>query len=123
MVKILVAEDNSSVRDFVERGLTTLGHSVRAVPDGGQAVLALAQEPFDVLLTDIVMPVMDGIALALKASAEYPAMQIVMMTGFAHERQRAYNLDSLIAEVLEKPFTLDALGAAIDQAMAKMQTG
>ena len=119
MAHILVAEDNSSVRDFVDRGLAALGHSVVSVADGGQALLALQRDRFDILLTDIVMPVMDGIALALKATADYPDLKILMMSGFAHERQRAYNLEDLVGDVLEKPFSLDALATAIERALKR----
>ncbi|GAB4142855.1 MAG: response regulator [Sphingomonadales bacterium] len=118
MAKILVAEDEPSVREFVARGLEVLGHQVTAVGDGGAAVERLAQDRFDLLLTDIVMPVMDGIALALKASADHPDLKILMMTGYAQEKQRAHNLDALIHDVLSKPFSLDQLGQAIRRALA-----
>lgn len=118
MARILVAEDNGSVRDFVERGLVAGGHVVTAVNDGGAALEALQRDRFDLLLTDIVMPVMDGIALALLASDEFPDMPVLMMSGFSHERQRAYNLSELIQDVLEKPFALSDLLAAVDKALA-----
>ena len=66
-VRVLVAEDNPSVRDFITRSLASAGHKVASVGDGQQALDALAREKFDVLVTDIVMPNVDGIALALKA--------------------------------------------------------
>jgi DNA-binding response OmpR family regulator len=94
------------------------GHAIVAVEDGQMAARALARERFDLLLTDIVMPGMDGIALALKAAKEWPAMPIVMMTGFAAERQRAHNLDALIHTVLAKPFTLADLVASVNEALA-----
>jgi DNA-binding response OmpR family regulator len=58
------------------------------------------------LLTDIVMPNLDGIALALKVAKEHPSMPVLLMTGYAAERQRAHNLDVLIHDVITKPFTL-----------------
>lgn len=117
MARILVAEDNAAVREFVERGLIHFGHEVVAVADGGAAVGELGRATFDLLITDIVMPVMDGIALALKTSADFPDMPVLMMTGYAHERQRAYNLSELIADVLDKPFTLEALGEAVNRTL------
>jgi two-component system, cell cycle response regulator CpdR len=117
MARILLAEDNASVREYAERGLAGLGHTVVATSDGAEALDKLKQESFDLLLTDIVMPIMDGIALALAAGDAAPAMPILMMSGYAQERQRAHNLDSLISDVLSKPFTLGELRAAVDQAL------
>jgi two-component system cell cycle response regulator CpdR len=117
MAKILVAEDDRAVSAFVVRALVHGGHEVTAVPDGLAALTRLADESFDLLLTDIVMPGLDGIALALKASKDYPAMRILLMTGFAAERQRAHNLEALIHRVIAKPFTLDEICAAADEAL------
>ncbi len=117
MAHILLAEDNDSVREYAERGLTGLGHTVVATPDGAAALEQLKTGKFDLLLTDIVMPIMDGIALALAAGDAAPGMPILMMSGYAQERQRAHNLDTLIADVLSKPFTLGELRAAIDQVL------
>ena len=118
MANILVAEDDEAVRAFVARALSYLGHQVRSVPDGSGALVALEREDFDLVLTDIVMPVMDGIALALKIAKEYPSLKVLMMTGYADEKQRAHNLDLLIHNVVAKPFTLeqicDAVGAALE---------
>ena len=83
------------------------GHNVTAVGDGGAALAALEETPYDLLLTDIVMPGVDGIALALKATKDRPALPVVLMTGFADERQRAHNLDALIDRVVSKPFSLE----------------
>jgi two-component system, cell cycle response regulator CpdR len=117
MAKILVAEDDRAVSAFVVRALAHGGHEVTAVPDGLAALTRLAGESFDLLLTDIVMPGLDGIALALKASKDYPAMRILLMTGFAAERQRAHNLEALIHRVIAKPFTLDEICAAAADAL------
>lgn len=119
MAKILVAEDEPSVSVFVSRALAHAGHQVSTVPDGIAALAALAAEPFDLLLADIVMPDLDGVALALKASKEYPAMKILLMTGFASERQRAHNLEALVNRVIDKPFTLDEICAAVAAELAK----
>lgn len=113
-----MAEDDEAVREFVSRALSYYGHQVTAVPDGGAALEALEKSPFDLMLTDIVMPGLDGIALALKATKVRPAMPVVMMTGFASERQRAHNLDALIDRVVAKPFSLKEICAAVDDALA-----
>ena len=67
------------------------------MPDGFAALAALAAQSFDLLLCDIVMPGLDGIALALKAGKDYPALKILLMTGYSAERQRAHNLAALVA--------------------------
>ena len=117
MAKILLAEDEASVSEFVRRALTQTGHVVTAVGDGLGAVTALAGETFDLLLSDIVMPRLDGIALALKAGKDYPAMKILLMSGYAHERQRAHNLDVLAHRIIAKPFTLAEICAAVDDTL------
>jgi CheY-like chemotaxis protein len=114
---ILLAEDDEAVREFVKRALGHYGHSVTAVGDGGAALAALEESPYDLLLTDIVMPGMDGIALALKATKERPALPVVLMTGFAAERQRAHNLDALIDRVVSKPFSLKEICAVVEDAL------
>ncbi len=117
MAKILLAEDDEAVREFVCRGLSYAGHEITDVDDGTGALEALADERFDLLLTDIVMPGLDGIALALKVTKDRPEMPILLMTGYAAERQRAYNLDSLIHMVITKPFSLKQISEAVTQAL------
>lgn len=118
MASILIAEDDKAVREFVSRALHQEGHDIIAVGDGQQALTALGNRPFDMLLADIVMPRMDGIALALKAAKDYPDLPVLLMTGYAAERQRAHNLDALIQEVITKPFTLKDICAAVRRVLA-----
>tara|TARA_R100000005_G_scaffold89219_1_gene59624 strand:+ start:8120 stop:8551 length:432 start_codon:yes stop_codon:yes gene_type:complete len=118
MARILIAEDEAALREFISRALTYHGHEVVTVNDGADALVTLQKgRPFDLLLTDIVMPVMDGIALALKVSKDLPDLRILMMTGYAAERQRAYNLDMLIHDVIAKPFTLDEICEKVNEAL------
>jgi two-component system cell cycle response regulator CpdR len=116
--KILVADDEPSVRQFVERALNYAGHAVTAVADGNAALAALEKQKFDLLLTDIVMPDLDGIALSLKVAKDYPATKILMMSGYANQRQRAHNLDFLVHEVISKPFTLEEITRKVKEALA-----
>lgn len=109
MARILVAEDERAVREFVRRALTHNGHEVALLEDGIEALGLLGKGEFDLLLTDIVMPCMDGIALALKVARDKPDMKILLMSGYAAERQRAHNLDELIHRIIAKPFTLQSL--------------
>jgi len=118
VAKILLAEDESAVSAFVTRALEHAGHEVVAVPDGLAAVAALAADEFDLLLSDIVMPGLDGIALALKAGKDHPAMKILLISGYADERTRAHNLDALAHRILAKPFTLAEICAAVDEVLA-----
>ena len=118
MARILVADDEASVRSFLERALTLRGHEVETAADGSEALAALGRGEFQLLLTDIVMPVMDGITLALKAASEQPDLVILMMTGYAAEKQRAHNLEALIHDVVLKPFTMEQICRAVDHALA-----
>ena len=118
MARILVAEDEDSVREFLTRALGHKGHEVTAVADGGQALEALQAESFDLLLADIVMPRLDGVALALKVSKDFPALKIVLMTGYSTERARAHNLDALVHQIVEKPFSMDEICAVVEAALA-----
>ncbi len=120
MARILVAEDDDGVRAFVTRALEHAGHDVVASEDGGLAAEIILDEngAFDLLLSDIKMPVMDGIALALEVAGRFPDVTIVLMTGFADQRERAHGLDQLIYDVIPKPFTLQALMQKVDDALA-----
>jgi two-component system cell cycle response regulator CpdR len=111
MARILLAEDDDNVRAFVSRALVHSGHEVIEAEDGGMAAEIVADEAgrLDLLLSDIKMPVMDGIALALSVAATYPTLTIMLMTGFADQRERAHGLDALIYDVVPKPFTLQVL--------------
>lgn len=122
MARVLIAEDDTAVREFVRRDLIHGGHEVATAHDGLDALDRLINEDeFDLLITDIVMPGMDGIALALKVSKDYPRTAILMMTGFAAERQRAHNLEELIHEVVPKPFSLKQICDAAEGALADRQ--
>jgi CheY-like chemotaxis protein len=119
MAQILIAEDDLAVQNFVARALTHRGHEVQAVGDGVQALEALGRKYYDLLITDIVMPGLDGIGLALKVARDYPDLPVLLMSGYSAERQRAHNLDELICKVVSKPFTLKDICDAADQTLAE----
>jgi DNA-binding response OmpR family regulator len=121
MARILVAEDDDNVRGFVVRALNYAGHEVTAAEDGGFAADILAGTPagFDLLLSDIRMPVMDGIALAHSTAALRPDLTILLMTGFADQRERADGLDAIVYDVIGKPFSLDQLVQKVDDALSR----
>ena len=119
MARILIAEDEAPLRGQIVRALAANGHDAVAAADGGEALDMLVRENgrFDLLLADIKMPVMDGIALALAAARDYPDLVILLMTGFADQRERASGLDALIHDILTKPFALEDLRRAVDEAI------
>ncbi len=117
-VRVLVAEDNPAVREFIIRSLASVGYAVSAAIDGQQALDMLAHEKFDVLVSDIVMPNVDGIALAMKATRLFPELRVVMISGYAQERMRAHNLDALVHKILAKPFSLEEICDAVKIALS-----
>lgn len=121
VARILIAEDEDAVRALVIRALNQDGHTVVAAADGAEALDLLQRESgrFDLLLTDIKMPVMDGLALALAAARDFPSMPIVLMTGYADQRERASGIDALIRDVIAKPFTLAELRLSIAAALGR----
>jgi DNA-binding response OmpR family regulator len=125
MARILVTEDDDSVRAFVARALALDGHSIETAEDGADALETLRREAasFDLLLSDIKMPMMDGIALALEAAAEFPRLTILLMTGFADQRERADGLDRVVHDVVPKPFSLAEIRRAVVSALAAGRGG
>jgi DNA-binding NtrC family response regulator len=117
MARILVVDDEEPIRTFVQRALGMDGHEVTTAGDGAEALDVLAVDSFDLMLSDIRMPLMDGIALALSAGRDCPDMTILLMTGFADQRERAVDLEALIHDVVTKPFSLDQLRAAVADAL------
>src|ERR1700686_3985512 len=119
MARILIAEDEESIRSLVARALRQDGHEVTTASDGAEALDVLVRQKgaFELLLTDIRMPVMDGIALALAAARDHPDITILLMTGYADQRERATGLNMLIHDVITKPFTLATIRAAVNEAL------
>jgi two-component system, cell cycle response regulator CpdR len=120
MARILIAEDEEGLRSLVARALSQDGHAVVTTNDGAEAldVLTREQGAFELLLTDIRMPIMDGIALALAAARDHPHVAILLMTGYADQRERASGLDALIHDVIPKPFSLATIRGAVRDAIA-----
>lgn len=117
-MRILLTEDDDSVRLFVSRALELDGHDVMAAANGLDALEMLEDEEgrFDVLVSDVKMPLKDGIALAHEASERWPGLPILLMTGFADQRERAEDLQRLIKDVVTKPFTLQEIRSAVLEA-------
>jgi two-component system, cell cycle response regulator CpdR len=120
MARILIAEDESSLRRLIQRAVVLQGHEAAGAADGAEALDILTREggAFDLLLTDIKMPLMDGIALALAAARDHPELTILLMTGYADQRERAYGLDALIHDVLTKPLSVTDIQVAVAGALS-----
>ena len=119
MAQILLAEDDESLRKFLAAALVRAGHDVADFGDGAEAWEAMQGVAFDLLLTDIVMPGMDGIALAAQATRDNPQMSVLMMTGFASEGQRAQASHNAVERVISKPFSLKDICSAVEEALQK----
>ncbi len=118
MTKILLAEDDDSMRGFLAAALRRAGHDVQDYADGEGALHALEREVFDLLLTDIVMPGLDGIELARRGAELDPAMKIVFITGFAAVALSSGAPTPAGAKVLSKPFHLREIVEEVDKVMA-----
>jgi two-component system, cell cycle response regulator CpdR len=120
MSRVLIADDEDSMRLLVARAIAMDGHEIVTAQDGAEALDILTREDgaFDLLLTDIQMPVMDGIALALAAARDFPNLTVLLMTGFADQRERASNLEAIIHGVITKPFSVTDIRTAVADALA-----
>ena len=117
MARILLAEDDHSLRGFLTRALERAGHSVVDCENGDDAIDALDQGPWDLLLTDIVMPGADGIEVARVAAARQPGIRIMFITGFAAVALSAAQA-SPQAKVLAKPVHLRDLVGEVERMVA-----
>ncbi|AEQ52711.1 response regulator [Pelagibacterium flavum] len=116
--RILLAEDDADMRRFLTRALKNAGYDVVAFDNGKSAYERLREEPFTLLLSDIVMPEMDGIELARRATELDPDLKVMFITGFAAV---ALNPDSEApkgASVLSKPFHLRELVGEVERLLA-----
>lgn len=114
MIRILLAEDDQVMREYLTRALERAGYAGAAVDRGTAAIPLLETEPFDLLLTDIVMPEMDGIELARRAAEMVPGLRVMFITGFAAVTLKA-GREMPNARVLSKPFHLRDLVAEVDR--------
>jgi len=124
MPRVLIADDEESMRVLVARAVALDGHDIVTAQDGAEALDILTRDngAFDLLLTDIQMPVMDGIALALSAKRDYPNLTILLMTGYAAQRERASNLSAIAHDVISKPFSVADIRTAVTDALAARKT-
>lgn len=113
MARILLAEDDNSLRPYLARALRRDGHDVVSVRDGMEALMHLGPDKFDLLLADIVMPELDGIELARRAERSDPNIRVMFITGFAAVAMQSYRQGKHAAKVLSKPFHLKDVVAEV----------
>jgi two-component system cell cycle response regulator CpdR len=118
MAHILLAEDDESLRKFLAAALVKAGHAVTDFGDGGDAYECLKCDSFDLLLTDIVMPGMDGIELAKRAAELNDGLKIMFITGFAAVALHPSSNAPKQAKVLSKPFHLREIVAEVERMIA-----
>jgi CheY-like chemotaxis protein len=120
MGRILVVEDDEAVRSFTARALKADGHDVATAADGAAGLdhVLDTTSSFDLVLSDIRMPVMDGIEMAVRICASCPGQKVLLMTGYAHMRERGVELAGTVVGVIEKPFTLKQIRDAVKEAIA-----
>jgi two-component system, cell cycle response regulator CpdR len=114
MIRILLAEDEQAMREYLARALEKSGYEVVAVDRGTEAAPLLESQEFDLLLTDIVMPEMDGIELARHCSKVSPQTQVMFITGFSGVTLRA-GQSMPNAKILSKPFHLKDLVLEVER--------
>ena len=114
MIRILLAEDETAMRTYLQRALENAGYEVVAVDRGTAALPLLASEKFDLLLSDIVMPEMDGIELAQRCAETSPRTRVMFITGFAAVTLKA-NREAPQARILSKPFHLRDLVMEVER--------
>jgi len=120
MAKLLIVEDDESVRTLAARALERDGHNVTIATDGVQGLdmIRQARGGYDLVVSDIRMPEMDGIEMATAAAREIPTMKIMLMTGYADQRERAEELNGIILDVVQKPFTLAEIRTRVGRALS-----
>ena len=119
MAKILVVEDDDAMRIFLENALSRAGHMVSALANGDAAASCAEIEDYDLLVTDIRMPGMDGIDLARQIIQRSPNLGVIFVTGFAATALQATDIIGRGARVLSKPFKLTELVAQVDSMVAR----
>ncbi len=122
MARILIAEDDSAMRQFLSIALKRAGHDVDAVADGEDALMAIGNRTYDLLLADIIMPGMDGIALAKRASSIVPHMKVMFITGFAAVAMGRKEAEQTNAKILSKPFHLRDLVDQVEKMLVTTAT-
>lgn len=121
MSRILLVEDDEAVRAFVSRALQLDGHDVETAENGEDGLDRVREKDgeFDLVLSDIKMPCMDGIEMTREIATGWPQLKILLMTGYADQRERAGGLDRLVHDIVAKPFSLSEIRSSVGDALAE----
>ena len=118
MARILLADDDKGSLDLVRRALELEGHSIEAAEDGSEALAIAEAGRFDLLVTDVHMPGLDGIELAKRALALHPGLRLVLMSAYPDGLELAGGLAAGRARLVTKPFSIDKIRAEVRAALA-----
>jgi two-component system, cell cycle response regulator CpdR len=120
MAKILIVEDDEAVRSLAARALERIGHAVEMAGDGQEGLDRIEAQAgsYDLVVSDIRMPAMDGITMAKAAAARYPGLRIMLATCYAEQRERAAELDGIVIDVMQKPFSLSEIRERVARALS-----
>lgn len=121
MAAILLVDDEESVLKSLGTLFETEGHSVARVPDGEEAIRRLDARQYDVMVTDLRMAPMDGMALIRQVKEKRPAMPIVVISAYTSDATVQQSLESGCAAYIKKPFKIGELLNAINKAVGKSQ--
>ncbi len=113
---VLVVDDERFVRDLLEKVLRRRGHAVTVAADAAEALRLVGEQRFDVMLTDVVMPGMDGFELLRRVKGLAPALKVIVLTGYARRQSISDFLLYGADDYLSKPFQVHELVAAVDRA-------
>lgn len=119
--RILIVDDSPNTLDILEQNLVSRGHEVAVAPGASEALEFLAKENFDLVLTDMKMPGMNGMDLTRVVRERYPDMEVMMITGYATVESAVEALKMGAEEYLAKPFTDEELFAAVDRVLIKLR--
>lgn len=121
-VKILVVDDEVEIRDFLRRHLRYLGHQVEAAVDGEDALRKLADERFDLVISDISMPRLNGVNLLSRIRSDYPTVRVIMMTGYVSQESILACMRRGAEDCVFKPLEdLSEMESAVSRAVAKLE--
>ena len=117
-MKVAIVDDEADMRQSISQWLALSGFDTETYASAEEALKGIGPEFPGVVVSDIKMPVMDGIALSLHVGARYPEITILLMTGFADQRERADDLMTKVIDVVDKPFALPDIRRAVARALA-----
>jgi len=120
MPRILIVEDDESVRTLAARALSRGDYAIDLASHGQSALARIeaANGAYDLVISDVRMPGMDGVEMAKTAARSWPRLRILFVTGYADQRERAAELEGIVVGVLPKPFTLAEIRARVDAALS-----